>query len=285
MKNGAKPHNYRPANRCIYCDAVVDIQHLRREHIIPEGIGGKLILPKSSCSVCADVTSTFEGKVQHDLMGIFREKFNLRKRSHKKRERVPQFVELSAVNNPNMVIKRIPAVDVPGILLMPIFRMPCVLENRVPTGELSIQTIVRPTYHGALLDFADTITGWIASIGKYDPLPFARMLAKIGHSFAVAEIGHEKFSRLFLEKVICGIDPFYPDNCVGSLPDSVGGNLHTIAIEPDLRHEISLSRHRQRDDCEAVIVKIRLFANYGGPEYLVVVGEIPQRISWGRGVS
>jgi hypothetical protein len=268
MKDAAKPHKYLPVGRCIYCGGVAG--HI--EHVVPDGIGGKLELPDASCKGCGTITSQFEGKVQRDLLGIVRERHKWHK--HPKRKRPAQFVELRANGESDVIERRIPAAEVPGLLNLPLFGWPSVLRGEMPTGELSIQTVIRPTYHGALHDFANMISGYHASFGKYDPLPFARMLAKIAHTFAVGELGLDAFRQFYLQKLIRGDYTLDPDKWVGSYPDDVRGDLHTVDIDPNMRHELTLRTSRQSHGISAVTVDIRLFANYGGPKHIVVVGEI-----------
>jgi len=50
---------------CIYCGSSDD---LTDEHVVPYGLGGKMILPKSSCRRCAMITGQFEGKVLRGFM-------------------------------------------------------------------------------------------------------------------------------------------------------------------------------------------------------------------------
>ena len=55
---------YAPVGHCIYCGSREWSPGCNRklgdEHIVPEGLGGKLILPESSCKSCEKITSKFE---------------------------------------------------------------------------------------------------------------------------------------------------------------------------------------------------------------------------------
>ena len=71
---------------------------------------------------------------------------------------------------------------------------------------------------------------------NFDPIRFARLLAKIAHSFAVAELGLTGFNP-FLHNLIRGIPPLYPFYYVGgsfseliSWPE-IGTDLHRLEIE------------------------------------------------------
>src|SRR5687768_15705481 len=47
--------------RCIYC-GTTDAP-LSKEHVIPKGLGGTLVLPKASCAGCAKITSAVECQI------------------------------------------------------------------------------------------------------------------------------------------------------------------------------------------------------------------------------
>ena len=100
-------------------------------------------------------------------------------------------------------------------------------------------------------------------LGAINVLAFARMLAKIGHSYAVAHLGLDAFEPL-LPPVILGKSP------LGS--HLVGGDASapTPAVEPAL-HDVYL-QNCISNGIEYVLVAIRLFAVFGMPRYHVVVG-------------
>lgn len=99
------------------------------------------------------------------------------------------------------------------------------------------------------------------------PAPFARMLAKIGHTFAVAT------------GQMSGFRPLLPDFILGRDSNAafyVGG---TFEITPPSHygHEIYLE-NGQVGNKELMAARIRLFANfgtatYGTPTYYVAVGD------------
>jgi hypothetical protein len=103
---------------------------------------------------------------------------------------------------------------------------------------------------------------------------FARFLAKIGHSFAVAERGLNNF-RPFLLNAILNKRPMYLSYYVGMT--TVAGSL-----TPDV-HEINI-REEMVDGRNLLIVRIQLFADIGVvsrdksvssmPAYDVVVGQL-----------
>ena len=52
---------YKPVGHCIYCGAT---ENLGKEHILPFGLSGSAILPKSSCRNCASIT----GRTEQDIL-------------------------------------------------------------------------------------------------------------------------------------------------------------------------------------------------------------------------
>lgn len=61
---------FDPANFCIYCGAKDVV--LTDEHIVPDGMGGKNILPKASCTDCQKIIHVFETYCQRTLLGNVR---------------------------------------------------------------------------------------------------------------------------------------------------------------------------------------------------------------------
>jgi hypothetical protein len=103
---------------------------------------------------------------------------------------------------------------------------------------------------------------------------FARFLAKIGHSFAVAEQGLSNFNPFLLNAVL-NKRPMY-------LSYYVGMTTAAGSLTPDV-HEINI-REEKVDGRDLLVVRIQLFADIGVvntdgsisniPAYDVVVGQI-----------
>src|ERR1700685_364397 len=79
-----EPRRYKPVGSCIYCGSH---ERLSDEHIIPYGMGGRWILPESSCTGCAAITGAFEGDVLRTIVGPLRMLYNMPTRRKKERPR------------------------------------------------------------------------------------------------------------------------------------------------------------------------------------------------------
>jgi hypothetical protein len=101
------------------------------------------------------------------------------------------------------------------------------------------------------------------SVSFFNPVLFQRMLAKIGHSFAVGEMGKRGFIPL-LPKTIIGEEPWQLNYLVGGHPNELPSSEYINEI--GLRHQTSA------DGKTLIVVHIRLFGNLGAPVYYVVVG-------------
>src|ERR1044071_7473115 len=53
------PTVFGPLNKCVYCGAEPPTP-LTKEHVLPQGLGGGIILLKSSCDPCRKITQKFE---------------------------------------------------------------------------------------------------------------------------------------------------------------------------------------------------------------------------------
>src|ERR1043165_4014040 len=67
---------YAPVRKCIYClSPIYEPKSNRRlgdEHIIPEGLGGHLILQEASCKKCKTITTASELPIMRRVFGAFR---------------------------------------------------------------------------------------------------------------------------------------------------------------------------------------------------------------------
>jgi hypothetical protein len=249
-------HRYAPVDRCIYCGKSANQVGLTDEHIIPLSLGGTRVLPKASCKQCAGSTSRFELDVAKGMWDYARVQFGLPSRRPNKR---PQFFEMET---PDLTIQQIPIPALPSAVLS--FRFP-------PAGilfDLPMNTTVGGQVvitHRSARE-ADRSMREVSRQGKlrlnprgFGAVPFAQLLAKVAHSYAVGELGVAGLVPM-LGPVIIGRNPRHILHWVGS------GTLDEPAAKA--LHEIGMSRQRQyAGGREFWMVRLRLFANMGAPTH------------------
>jgi hypothetical protein len=238
---------FDPVGCCIYCGA--SDGPLGREHIIPYGLDGDLVLPRASCVACSAITSKFE---RYCLRGFLQGPRHLLGATS--RRGVPY--ELPLLGNEGT--RPIPFDIAPIILIMPVYDLPTAVGGPALGQPRRSSVWVRP-----LRVDASALSGY-GAIGT-QPLhqpSLRRMLAKIAHSMTVAEIGLARF-RPFLLDTICG---------KGENAHEFVGGYHENRPKLQHRHEITTMAH-EIGETTLIVAEIRLFADLGAPTYVVVVGE------------
>jgi hypothetical protein len=260
-------HVYDPVGRCIYCGSDGLPGRLTLEHIIPESLGGALELPGASCNACQNVTSAFEGENTRRLFLPIRRQLNFPSKGRGAARRVARQAEKFAVLIDGKK-HYVPAGEYPGLLVSFVFPLTAILyglaaEAREFSGGVSV---------GTLPEFGERLNALRAKHGQNVTFPtfgnaevVGRLLAKIGHAYATAEIGHGRF-RPYLLGIIRNQDPLLMHHFIGSAAGHalVSDDLHEIAIVPpgELGHE------------SLMVVKIHLFSNREGMAvHYVVAGE------------
>src|ERR1700730_3648827 len=255
---------YAVVNRCIYCGAN---KELGDEHIVLCGLGGRWVLPKSSCAECAKKTGAFERTCQRTMFGPLRMYYDLPTRRRKER---PKKLALKVKLTPDAEWS---FIDVdqeiyPFLVLFPLLEMPDELSGHTTSGERG--ATVRHLWIRAA-SFRDGIMPHLAALitelnvadieptATFKAPEFFRMLAKVAHAFAVAEMGMGSFQP-FLTPMICDADTSNSVQYIGGLQDAEPA---TAGL-----HELSLGS-RTCDRPDIVAVTIRLLAALETPTYYV----------------
>lgn len=243
-----------PLGRCAYCS---NPGPFTLEHIIPYGLGGYVKWPEASCGRCADITKRFEQRCLRDMFGPLRIHLGLRTRNKKERPtKLPAFI--ASEGGERRVDLEIS--DHPFVLSMPVLPPPRILSGQPLTNKLpeGISFIFRAINDG--------IAGPVTVKSIWPVSEFYRLLAKIGHCWAVAELG-QRFTQ-FLPPLILGDEDHFAH--------LIGGTDVELPDPPsvDLLHDVKLThRSRGEGDPEALIVAcVTLFPSLGMPTYQVVVG-------------
>lgn len=263
------PHRYASPGECIYCGSR---EKLSEEHIIPYALGGKLVLEDSSCATCARETSKFELTCMRTMYGPLRLLYDMPTRRPKKR---PKKLPLKVKYTPDQKEWDIALVEqerYPFIVTFPQFEAPGIIAGKKihesggpATRKLWIRGACPYSSFDQLLPeiLKDLNACEAFPESKADVPAFCRLLCKIAHSYAYAELGNN-------------LDWYLPsmikdgalDNCmhfIGSVNNSepAGDDLHNLDIV-------------QFGNSKAVLVRVRLLSKLGTPSYFVAVGEYKQ---------
>ena len=225
---------------CIYCNETPETP-LTIEHIIPESLGGALVIENASCPACALQTHAFEGHACNALrparrqMGLPQKRRGAKGREIRKAERFVVMLDNKKV--------KVPIEEFPALLMSLVYPFPGILLGQKPEDKL----LTGGVYSAELIEgFGEKLNKLKAkhranSIGIMGIEPrgrgeeddYGRMLAKIAHSYAAAELGCGNFEP-FLVHVIQGVKPYCLPYLIGS---GVGKNappfsdLHQIEID------------------------------------------------------
>lgn len=188
--------------QCIYCRR--SDRALSREHIVPYGLNGEWVLEEASCTKCRDITSRFETDVLRNCLLTVRTKLNLRTRHTHNRPK--EFSLLIKKDNREEEI-RVPVQEHLTLMMLPLFKLPAYLDQR--SYEKGIDLVVPPTVvqigGPPIEQLAKRYNPQsISSRVKYQPVAFARLLAKIAYGFAVARFGLDKTQGAYVLPPIRG---------------------------------------------------------------------------------
>ncbi len=250
---------YASVGQCIYCGDNQSV--LTDEHIIPRSLNGILIFSKASCQKCAKITCNIEGAVARSIFGNFRLKHNIKTRRKKER---PDHIKAGMANDPTAEIN-VPIQDHPAPLVMYKCLRAGVLDNVPKSIDTSCNWQFSVIQDDREMEkFQDKYGKDVTFSFRHVPDQFARTLAKIGYSYAIANIGMEVFK------------PLAPDLILGrekNLSYLVGGNFELSPPIPDAGHILRLGIEGTVQRA-FITVDIRLFASCPTPDYQVVVGEV-----------
>jgi hypothetical protein len=256
MPSPRNPFLYPEPGRCIYCGD--DKADLTEEHIIPFALDGEWAIPEASCSKCAKLTCRAEGICLGDMMKAARTRFKASSRRRRPKTLPVTYIGVDGKRR----TKQVAPEDHPTTIFIVAPPPPRLLRDIFPpwTHDAS-----RLWIHGdgMNLEKHPVFAGERMELGAFNELAYARMMAKIGHSFAVAILGIE------------GFKPFLTDfirERSGDYTDFIGGDPRPSPKKP-VKHQMQLNRHEISGVLHAVVA-IQLFAKFGAPVFQVIAGQI-----------
>lgn len=254
---------FSPIECCMYCRSTAD---LTKEHVVPLGIAGhSMVLERASCRDCARRTSQLESAVLEGGLRILRQKYNSPTR-HKNRRKGLIKTHLARSNEDGEWVHQeniVVGIDqIPAVCVLPELNAPRIFASADAspgwTGSFWFwqEEMALPTLNSSIAGRGGL------HVAEVNPTLFARFLAKIAHGYAVAHLGMDGF-RPYLPPVILRDteDPFR----------YVGGYLEPPP-NPGALHQVTQG-YAEINGAKYVLVRIRLFALLGAPEYVVVAGD------------
>ena len=253
--------------QCIYCGATAG---LSREHVLPFGLGGNLVLQDASCPLCAKETSKLELRLLRGHWWPYRQFLGLP--SRRASETVPDL---------SVTIKCADGSEIPAWLPMAKQSVAMVFEFDPPSilkGTLRNDVPNAPRVymkHLAAFPAVVQINGRDYSLKSdekleipihFDASDLCRFLAKVAHGYAISRRGIDACTEFLLPPLILG-------NTDGA-QSFVGGNGSPL-VGPRLPGG-GLHSMMDRLNDGFVSVYIQLFRDRGDPPpiYEVIVGRV-----------
>lgn len=258
---------------CIYCGKSPPEAELTDEHIIPDGIGGNLVLTEGSCRGCARALHRFESAVINRHFGLARYALGIKskKRRGKSKKGHPGTYKLTSREGEPLEVPTGPSM--PQVIFAGHFNQPASLltgvdqSNGKAAFSLGIRNVTAPK--------GQRYGPSVRPPGPVRVDYFTRFVAKVAHSYAVAALGYGTFIP-FLPRYIDGSDDSLGVKLIGIRPSDVilEGSLHRVAASVEDRAVYPLPM-LPPSNRRLVLVYLDLFLGYDLPTYEVVVGEVP----------
>lgn len=252
--------NGREIGECIYCGT--RDEPLGKEHAVPYGLNGPWTLLKASCDSCAKITHRFERDTMRSLWPEIRNVLAMQSRRRDKRSlTLPLVVQRDGVRE----VIQVPRSEYPTYLSTPLFPPPAVFWMKRPVRgvftNLDVIHVAGPTFKEASQRYPGA--EFIGAHANFSPEDFAKTLAKVGFCAAVNALGLAAFTHTPIRKVILGSDPcigYWVGSRHGDPVNEAHGGLHAIKVIHTMPGAV-------------IHVFVSLFAQFGAPEYHIVLGE------------
>ena len=189
---------YAPVNYCIYCGDTNP--PLTDEHIVPFALGGKLVLPKASCTKCQEVTKGITQTVARSMYGNLRMRLDAPTRRPKDRPTKLPLKLRDKFGNDREI--KIPIKLWPRSYPVVLLPEPSILTGEeVKTLQVQIrdhQEDIDALYASKFVRFDEKIL--LSPL--IDAKTFCRQLAQIAHAHVVALIGSEYYQDFLIPIIL-----------------------------------------------------------------------------------
>jgi hypothetical protein len=248
------PKNARDVGECVYCGSADCPLH--REHAVPYGLNGTWTLLRASCAKCAAVTHRFERDSLKGLWPAIRSVLSMQSRHKSHLASLPLVIEVGGAQKTIEVARK----QFPLYLPTPIFPAPGYVTGLPPANASATQLrflhVAGPSFQEVARQYSADFVGERLT---FAPEEFARTLAKIAFCTGVYALGLTPLRNSPIRNIIRGTDRNW-GHWVGQWNGeevNPAKGLHAMQV---------------RASGPDVHVVLRLFAQFGAPEYHVVLG-------------
>ena len=260
-----------PVDKCIYCESA---ENLSTEHVVPAGMRGRVTLARATCESCRKSTHEIETKCMRDTLLGVRIKHALHQHPLERPATHP--VEFTDWED-NKTVCEIPLAECPIVTVMPVFEWPGILRRVRPedttfgllyphlsaNSEELFQKLLRRPGVKSVEVFSDAI----------EVAVFARWLAKISYSYAVACLGYDEICHSPLRSMIRNGTLFF-GHLVGGMNEL---RLPSQEFRLDARtsefFSIELKDYPASDGNIYWATRVRIMPMLQTPTYFVIVGQ------------
>jgi hypothetical protein len=251
---------FAPAKRCIYCSNPDG--PFTREHVVPRGMGGGMVLPEASCGDCQKIINEIETYCMRGPFLSHRLATGLVNHPKDLGDTIKMPIIIDGVRHQ----KEFPVEQYPKFLVLPQLHDP----PGIVSGHSKDGNFGRISF--SIWGDEDELRALHAEgnailMEGYNLDHFGRMLAKMAHGYAAGQLRLENFDPL-LPEFILGCAPDRATHLIGNWGDD------GMEVPPGVMHQIG---HAFRDfgDKVMIAVRIRLFAALENtPVYWITVGSL-----------
>ncbi|MFZ1366059.1 HNH endonuclease [Sphingorhabdus sp.] len=254
-------------NICIYCNdkfRQVD-EVLTDEHVVPESLGGKLILEQSSCRSCAASTSKFERTIARQVFDAFRVQNGIGSKRPAKQANRTQ--DVFAKIGREWLAVGLPLSEFPVVVQMPAMEEPRLLARQVFDREIHqfrVFGYVPPENIDQIRERLGA-TRLNVPTAFFDIDAFGSLLLKVAHCFSIISRSHyPEYDLIIPTALSLADDQLFPKDHL------IGGYYRSIE-KFDQRHGLWVETI-EANDRKFLSVIVRLFGDHGFPAYRVIVG-------------
>ncbi|MGQ2903243.1 MAG: hypothetical protein ACT6RL_02230 [Neoaquamicrobium sediminum] len=232
---------------------------MSKEHVIPFGLGGEIVLPRSSCEACREKTRKVEEFCLRNHLGNTRISLGVQTRHPAERPDSVKFRITESDGSIRVATRR--KDELPIFLVMPVYPAAFLLRDAI-RKHLNPPKSNEWIYFSSYEELAQLSgNGGAVKIGSMDFVAFARFLAKMAHGYLVCERGLRNFTPLLTPLITQQTTEYW---------HWVGGTVDwSIPAPTDDIFQIQTYTHNETG---YIIARIRIFPNLNAPTYHAVAG-------------